>query len=80
MDALPYQYDNGLTIYLFFKSLEGEALKWFNTLTACDLSDFKIVQEKFLNQYSHRIQHKPTIRDLITEKMKPNKSFVTFAS
>ena len=26
MDALPFQYDNGLIIYLFFKSLEGEAL------------------------------------------------------
>ena len=80
MDALPYQHDNGLTIYLFFKSLEGEALRWFNTLTTSDLSDFKIVLEKFLHQCSHRIQHKPTIGDLIAEKMKPDEDFVTFAS
>ena len=58
MDTLPYQHDNGLTIYLFFKSLEGEALRWFNMLTAFDLSDFKIVLEKFLHQYGHRIRHK----------------------
>ena len=80
MDALPYQYNNGLTTYLFFRSLEGEALRWFNTLTACDLNDFKMVQEKFLNQYSHRVQHKPIIGDLIAEKMKPNEDFVAFAS
>ena len=43
MDALPYHYDNGLTIYLFFKSLDGEALRWFNTLTSYDLSNFKMV-------------------------------------
>ena len=49
MDTLPYQHDNGLTIYLFFKSLEGEVLRWFNTLTAYDLSDFKIVLENFLH-------------------------------
>ena len=61
MDALPYQYDNGLTIYLFFKSLKGEALKRFNTLMECDLDDFKTVQEKFLNQYSHCMLRKPTI-------------------
>ena len=80
MDTLPYQHNNGLTIYLFFKSLEGEALRWFNTLTSSDLSDFKIILEKFQHQYSHRIQHKPTIGDLLAEKMKPDEEFVTFAS
>ena len=49
MDALPYQHDNGLTIYLFFNSLEGEALGWFNTLTTFDLNDFKTMLEKFLH-------------------------------
>ena len=33
-DALPYRYDHGLVVYLLFKTLEGEALKWFDTLTA----------------------------------------------
>ena len=78
MDALPYRYDHKLTIYLFFKTLEGEALKWFDTLTTHDLHDFKTVEEKFLIQYSHRVPHKPTIRDLIEEKMRPNEDFVTF--
>ena len=54
-DTLPYQHDNGFTVYLFFKSLEGEALRWFNTLIAYDLNDFKIVLEKFLHQYGHHI-------------------------
>ena len=58
----------------------GEALKWFNTLIVCDLSDFKTVQEKFLNQYSHRIQHKPIIGDLIVEMIKQDEDFVAFAS
>ena len=52
--ALPYRYDHGLTIYLFFKTHEGEALKWFDTLMAHDLRDFKMVEEFFLNQYSNK--------------------------
>ena len=80
MDALPYQHDNRLTVYLFFKSLEEEALRWFNMLTASDLSDFKIVLEKFLHQYGQRVQHKPTIGDLLAEKMKPDEECVIFAS
>ena len=44
MDTLPYRYDTGLIVYLFFKTLEGEALKWFDTLTIYDLQDFKIVE------------------------------------
>ena len=80
MDALPYQHDNGLIIYLFFKSLEGEALGWFNMLTTYDLSTFKVVQEKFLLQYGHRIQYEPTMSDLLTERMKPDEEFATFAS
>ena len=64
MDALPYHNDHGLTVYLFFKTLEREALKWFDTLTAHDLWDFKTVEKKFLSQYSHRVLHKPTIGDL----------------
>ena len=27
MDTLPYRYDQGLIVYLFFKTLEGEALR-----------------------------------------------------
>ena len=80
MDTLPYRYDVGLIAYLFFKMLEGEALKWFDTLTTYDLQDFRIVEEKFLNQYNHRVPHKPTAGDLTTEKMRPNEDFVTFAS
>ena len=49
MDTLPYRYDQGLIVYLFFKTLEGEALRWFDALTAHDLQDFKTVEEKFLN-------------------------------
>ena len=45
MDTLPYRYDRGLIIYLFFKTLEGEALRWFDVLTAHDLQDFKTVEE-----------------------------------
>ena len=49
MDALPYHYDHVLTIYFFFKTLEGEALQWFDTLMAHDLQDFRTVEEKFLS-------------------------------
>ena len=80
MDALPYRYDHRLTVYLFFKTLEGEALKWFDTLTAHDLQDFRTMEEKFLSQYSHRVSHKPTVGDLILERMRANEDFVTFAS
>ena len=59
MDTLPYRYDTRLIVYLFFKTLEGEALKWFDTLTTYDLQDFRTVEGKFLNQYSHRVPHKP---------------------
>ena len=69
-----------LTVYFFFKTLEGEALKWFDTLTAHDLLDFRTMEEKFLSQYNHRVPHKPTVGDLTAEKMRANEDFVTFAS
>ena len=80
MDALPYHYDHGLTVYLFFKTLDGEALKWFDILTAHDLQDFRTVEKKVLSQYSHQVPHKPTMGDLTAEKMRANEDFVTFAS
>ena len=80
MDTLPYRYDTWLIVYLFFKTLEGEALKWFDTLTNYVLQNFRIVEGKFLNQYSHRVPHKPTAGDLTAERMRPIEDFVTFAS
>ena len=68
----------GLT--LIFHTFRNEVLEWFDTLIAYDLWDFKVVEGKFLNQYSHRIPHKPTIGDLTVEMMRPNEDFITFAS
>ena len=33
-----------------------------------------------MNQYSHRVPHKPTVGDLTAERMRTNEDFVTFAN
>src|SRR5262249_2820038 len=45
MDSHQYIHDKAMLVHLFHKSLEGEALHWFSSLSASDLASFDTVCE-----------------------------------
>ena len=78
METRPYTEDRQVLAYLFERSLEGDALEWFYTLSIEDMQDFFKIRDKFFEKYSHRIECVPTLTDMIAEKMKPDEDFVQF--
>jgi len=49
LDSHLYRQDKAMLVHLFHKSLEGEALSWFTSLSATDLTSFDTVAEKFIS-------------------------------
>ena len=80
IESAPNFHDLGLTIHLFFYSLEGEPMDWFLTLSKDDLSSFDQIRECFLTKYQHKIVSKTTFHDLSRESMRPEEEWVTFAN
>ncbi|MQL80350.1 hypothetical protein Taro_012781 [Colocasia esculenta] len=80
MDSHRWLYDRVLLVHLFQQSLEGKALRWFTSLPASDLVNFDIVSERFISHFSYMATQVPTLPDLVVEKMKANKDFVTYAN
>src|SRR5262249_15957690 len=58
---------------------EGEALMWFTSLTASEMSSFDIVAERFISHFDYLIPQPPTLIDLVNEKMSPGEDFLDFA-
>jgi len=80
MDSHTFLYDKALLVHLFQKSLDGEALNWFSSLSMADLASFDIVVERFTSYFSHMTHQRPTVYDLVSEKMKPDEDFTLFAN
>src|SRR5262249_36877915 len=80
MDSHQYLYDKALLVHLFQKSLEGEALHWFTSLSALELSSFDTVAERFIEHFSYLAHQSPTLCELVAEKMKPDEDFIVFAN
>jgi len=80
MDSHLFLHNKALLVHLFQKSLEGEALSWFSSLPASDLSSFDIVVERFTSHFSHLTHQVPTPFDLVMEKMKPYEDCLQFAN
>ena len=80
MDSHQWLYDRVLLVHLFQQSLEGEALRWFTSLPAIDLINFDMVSERFISHFAHMTSQTPTLFDLVSEKMKGDEDFVTFAN
>src|SRR5262249_2004523 len=80
MESHQYLHDNAMLVHLFHKSLEGEALHWFSSLSAADLASFDIVAGKFISQFSYLTGQSPTLYDVFSEKMKPEENFLQFAN
>src|SRR5262249_28262688 len=47
MESHQYLDDKAMLVHLFHKSLEGEALHWFSSLSASDLASFDTVARNF---------------------------------
>jgi len=69
-----------MLVHLFHKSLEGEALSRFTSLSAADLASFDTVAAKFVSQFSHLTYQSPTLFDLFSEKMRPDEDFLVYAN
>jgi len=80
MDSHHFLYDQALLVHLFQRSLEGDALKWFTSLSASELSSFDVVAERFAAHFSYLVGQSPTLCDLVSEKMKPDEDFIAFAN
>src|SRR5262249_31204808 len=80
MDSHQYLHNKALWVHLFQKSLEGEALSWFTSLSATELASFDIVAERFVAYFSYLTHQSPTLYELVMEKMKPDEDFVVFAN
>ena len=65
--------------YLFQRSLEGDALEWYYTLSIHDVQDFARVRDHLFEKYSHRVGYVPSLTDLIVEKMRSDEDFTQFA-
>ena len=61
--------------YLFQRSLEGDALEWYYTLSIHDVQDFARVRDYFFKKYSHQVGYVPSLTNLIMEKMMPDEEF-----
>ena len=79
METRPYTEDPQVLAYLFQRSLEGDALKWYYTLPIHDVQDFSRVRDRFFEKYSHRVGYVLSLTDLIVEKMRPDEDFTQFA-
>jgi len=80
MDSHQFLHDKALLVHLFQKSLEGEALMWFSSLSVLELTSFDIMTERFISHFSHLTHQTPTLFDLVMEKMKPDEDFLHFAN
>jgi len=80
MDSHQFLHDRALLVHLFQKSLEGEALGWFISLSTSELTSFDIVAQKFTDHFSYLAPQIPTLTDLVNEKMKPDEDFKDFAN
>ena len=54
MKIRPYTEDIQVLAYLFQRSLEGDVLEWFYTLSIKDMQNFFKIRDKFFEKYSHR--------------------------
>src|SRR5262249_45925947 len=79
MDSQPFMHNKALLVHLFQKSLEGEALMWFASLTVAEMVSFDIVAERFMSHFDYLIPQPPTLLDLVNEKMSPDEDFLDFA-
>src|SRR5262249_26836896 len=66
--------------HLFQKTLVGDALAWFISLSASEMASFDIVAGRFTSHFSFLIPPTLTLTDLVNEKMKPDESFPDFAN
>src|SRR5262249_1316309 len=78
MDSHQFLYDKALLVHLLQKSLEGEAHRWFTSLSAMELTSFDIVAERFTAHFSHLAHQALTLFDLVMEKMKLDEDFLHF--
>uniref|UniRef100_A0A1D1Z1M8 Succinyl-CoA ligase [ADP-forming] subunit beta n=1 Tax=Anthurium amnicola TaxID=1678845 RepID=A0A1D1Z1M8_9ARAE len=80
MDSQQFMHDKALTVHLFQKSLEGEALMWFASLSASELTSFRTVVERFMSRFGHITCQAPTLFDLVSEKMSPDEDFIDYVN
>ena len=55
IETRPYTEDPQVLAYLFQRSLEGDRLEWYYTLSIYDVQDFSRVRDQFFEKYSHRV-------------------------
>ena len=79
-DTLPVRDNKDNLIFLFQKSFEGDAARWFGSLPVGSITSFEDLATNFLNQYSYLTGKKPTIADLQDTAQRPEEDLKAFFS
>jgi len=80
MDSHQFMHDKALLVHLFQGSFEGEALMWFASLSASELTSFRTVIEIFIARFDPLTCQALTLFNLANEKMSRDEDFFVYAN